>query len=106
MGIDDLLNLTVSVENSEENSYNSHVLLTYPAGLSYRKVTVLQVKHQFTPAKTFQFLIKLIIYLFELNQGRIECNSFDSEDGVQRGKTDCTIDKPIFKSNSKVGHNT
>lgn len=54
MGIDDLLNVTVSVENSEENSYNSHALLTYPAGLSYRKVTVLQVKHQFTPVKIFQ----------------------------------------------------
>lgn len=46
MGIDDLLNVTVSVENSEENSYNSHILLTYPVGLSYRKVTVLQVRHQ------------------------------------------------------------
>ncbi|XP_056882798.1 integrin alpha-X-like isoform X1 [Takifugu flavidus] len=76
VGIDDLLNVTVSVENSEENSYNSHVLLTYPAGLSYRKLTVIQ--------------------------GRIECNSVDSEDELQRGKTDCTIDKPIFKSNSKV----
>lgn len=54
VGIDDVLNVTVSVENSEENSYNSHVLLTYPAGLSYRKVTVLQVKHQFTPIKRFQ----------------------------------------------------
>lgn len=46
MGIDDLLNVTVSVENSEENSYNSHVLLTYPAGLSYRKLTVIQVRNQ------------------------------------------------------------
>lgn len=53
MGVDDLLNVTVSVENSEENSYNSHVLLTYPAGLSYRKVTVLQVKHRFTPVNPF-----------------------------------------------------
>lgn len=41
------------------------------------------------------------MYLF-LIKGRIECNSLDSEDGLSRGKTDCTIDKPIFKSMSKV----
>ncbi|XP_072229021.1 uncharacterized protein [Leuresthes tenuis] len=76
VGIDELLDVTVSVENREENSYNSHVTLTYPVGLSYRKFTTLQ--------------------------GRIECNSLDSEDGVTRGKTDCSIDKPIFKSKSKA----
>ncbi|XP_072230060.1 integrin alpha-M-like [Leuresthes tenuis] len=76
VGIDKLLDVTVSVENREENSYNSHVTLTYPVGLSYRKFTTLQ--------------------------GRIECNSLDSEDGVTRGKTDCSIDKPIFKSKSKA----
>ncbi|XP_075312870.1 integrin alpha-M-like isoform X1 [Odontesthes bonariensis] len=76
VGIDELLDVTVSVENREENSYNSHVTLTYPVGLSYRKFTALQ--------------------------GRIECNSLDSEDGVTRGKTDCSIDKPIFKSKSKA----
>lgn len=46
MGIDDLLEITVSIENSMENSYNSHVILTYPAGLSFRKFTALQVRHQ------------------------------------------------------------
>ncbi|KAF7204497.1 integrin alpha-M [Nothobranchius furzeri] len=76
VGIDELLNVTVSVDNSGENSYNSHIILTYPVGLSYRKFTSLQ--------------------------GRIECNSLDSEDGVVRGKTDCSVDKPIFKSNSKA----
>ncbi|XP_037611592.1 integrin alpha-M-like [Sebastes umbrosus] len=76
VGIDELLNVTVSLENSEENSYNSHVILTYPAGLSYRKFTDVQ--------------------------GRIECNSLDSEDGVTPGKTDCTVDKPILKSNTKA----
>ncbi|XP_047465729.1 integrin alpha-M-like [Mugil cephalus] len=39
---------------------------------------------------------------FFLIQGRIECNSLDSEDVLKRGKTDCTIDKPIFKGNSKA----
>ncbi|KAM9837953.1 integrin alpha-M-like [Aulostomus maculatus] len=74
VGIDELLNVTVSVENSNEDSYNTHVILTYPAGLSYRKFVNLQ--------------------------GRIECNSLDSEAGLSRGKTDCTINKPIFKSSS------
>ncbi|XP_059181162.1 integrin alpha-X-like [Centropristis striata] len=76
VGIDELLDVTVSVENREEDSYNSKVILTYPAGLSYRKFTILQ--------------------------GRIECNSLDSEDGLSRGRTDCSVDKPIFKSNAKV----
>ncbi|XP_071764788.1 integrin alpha-M-like [Centroberyx gerrardi] len=76
VGIDELLNVTVSMENTEENSYNSRVILTYPAELSYRKFTPLQ--------------------------GRVECNSLDSEDGLTRGKSDCTIDKPIFKNNAKA----
>ncbi|XP_042253307.1 integrin alpha-M-like [Thunnus maccoyii] len=76
VGIDELLEVTVSVENREENSYNSHVILTYPPGLSYRKFTGLQ--------------------------GRIECKSLDSGAGLSQGKTDCTIDKPIFKSNAKA----
>ncbi|XP_013123227.2 integrin alpha-M [Oreochromis niloticus] len=76
VGIDELLNVTVTVENRGENSYNSRVILTYPAGLSYRKFTI--------------------------QQGRIECNSLDSEDGLSQGRTDCTIDKPIFKSKTKA----
>uniref|UniRef100_A0A3B4EVJ8 Integrin alpha-X-like n=1 Tax=Pundamilia nyererei TaxID=303518 RepID=A0A3B4EVJ8_9CICH len=76
VGIDEFLHVTVTVENGGENSYNSHVILTYPAGLSYRK--------------------------FTSQQGRIECNSLDSEDDLSRGWTDCTIDKPIFKSKTKA----
>ncbi|XP_013771382.1 integrin alpha-M-like [Pundamilia nyererei] len=76
VGIDELLNVTVTVENRGENSYNSRVILTYPAGLSYRKFTI--------------------------QQGRIECNSLDSEDGLSQGMTDCTIDKPIFKSKTEA----
>uniref|UniRef100_A0A668S096 VWFA domain-containing protein n=1 Tax=Oreochromis aureus TaxID=47969 RepID=A0A668S096_OREAU len=76
VGIEELLNVTVTMENRGENSYNSRVILTYPAGLSYRK--------------------------FTSQQGRIECNSVDSEDGSSRGRTDCTIDKPIFKSKTKA----
>ncbi|CAI5659028.1 integrin alpha-M-like isoform X2 [Oreochromis niloticus] len=76
VGMDELLNVTVTVENRGENSYNSRVILTYPAGLSYRKFTI--------------------------QQGRIECKSLDSEDGLSRGRTDCTIDKPIFKSKTEA----
>ncbi|XP_039870489.1 integrin alpha-M-like [Simochromis diagramma] len=76
VGIDELLDVTVTVENRGENSYNSRVILTYPAGLSYRKFTI--------------------------QQGRIGCNSLDSEDGLSRGRTDCTIHKPIFKSKTKA----
>ncbi|RVE59543.1 hypothetical protein OJAV_G00189780 [Oryzias javanicus] len=71
VGMDELLNVTVSLKNTEENSYNTFVTLTYPAGISYRK---------FTPLK-----------------GRIQCDSADSKDGVTRGITTCTVDKPIFK---------
>nr|XP_061823736.1 integrin alpha-M-like isoform X2 [Nerophis lumbriciformis] len=76
VGIDELLNVTVSVVNLAEKSYNTLVVLTYPVGVSYRKFTSLQ--------------------------GRIECNSLDSEAGLSRGKTDCTINKPIFGRNSKA----
>ncbi|XP_053721185.1 integrin alpha-M-like [Synchiropus splendidus] len=74
VGIDELLDVTVSVENTRENSYNALVTLTYPQGLSYRK--------------------------FTSRMGRIQCNSLDGEDGISRGKTECTVDKPIFKSNT------
>uniref|UniRef100_A0A3Q1J2U5 VWFA domain-containing protein n=1 Tax=Anabas testudineus TaxID=64144 RepID=A0A3Q1J2U5_ANATE len=76
VGIDELLEATVSVENRGENSYNSRVILTYPPGLSYRKFTILK--------------------------GRIDCNSLDSENGLSRGKTECTVDRPIFKSGAKA----
>lgn len=105
VGIDELMNITVSLENSEENSYNTHVILTYPAGLSYRKLTILQVSRGspsgFLGDRTvFDFSL---FCAFDLNQGRIECNSLDSDNGLSRGKTDCTIDKPIFRSKIKVG---
>ncbi|KAL3967675.1 trace amine associated receptor [Sarotherodon galilaeus] len=41
--MDELLNVTVTVANRGENSYNSRVILTYPAGLSYRKFTIQQI---------------------------------------------------------------
>lgn len=41
VGIDELLNVTVSVQNRD----NSRVILTYPAEFSFRKFTTLQVRH-------------------------------------------------------------
>ncbi|XP_030630908.1 integrin alpha-M-like [Chanos chanos] len=76
VGIAQELNLTVSVENLGENSYNSHVILTYPPGFSYRKFTT--------------------------HQSRVECSSVDSEDVMKPGKTTCYISKPIFRANAKA----
>ncbi|XP_028989440.1 integrin alpha-M-like [Betta splendens] len=75
VGIDELLDVAVSLENNGENSYNTRVILTYPPGLSYRKFTTLK--------------------------GRIECNSLDSDGGILQGRTECTVDRPIFKNSSK-----
>jgi len=38
------LNVTVFVENRGENSYNTHFTLSYPFGLSYRRITSKQVR--------------------------------------------------------------
>ncbi|CAK6971027.1 integrin alpha-M-like [Scomber scombrus] len=37
-----------------------------------------------------------------ITEGIIECNSLDSGARLSQGRTDCTIDKHIFKSNTKV----
>ncbi|KAM6951015.1 integrin alpha-M-like [Aplochiton taeniatus] len=74
--MDDLLNITVSVESRAEDSYNSRVILKYPTDLSFRRFTRLQ--------------------------GRVECTSVDSLEDNKVGHTDCTIDKPIFRSQAKA----
>lgn len=116
VGIDDLLDVTVSMENREENSYNTRVILTYPAGLSYRKFTILKVKCRINSgsahlcsahfalhtADTVGLCVCSMFFSLSLIKGRIECNSLDSEGGSLRGKTECTVDRPIFKSSSKV----
>lgn len=76
VGIAQELNVTVMVENSGENSYNTHLILHYPPGLSYRT--------------------------FNKMQGRIECKSMDSEDGLNPGRTTCEINRPVFKAGDKV----
>ncbi|XP_053367395.1 integrin alpha-M-like [Clarias gariepinus] len=74
VGIMQEINVTVFIENREENSYNCRVILQYPFGLSFRKFTT--------------------------KQGRLECVSVDSDDKAAMGETTCYISKPIFKNNS------
>ncbi|KAJ8399976.1 hypothetical protein AAFF_G00407060 [Aldrovandia affinis] len=81
VGIVQVLNVTVSVENLGENSYNTHVIFTYPAGLSYRRATVVQ-----EPS----------------SRATVQCSGFDGEDGTTLGKSVCFINKPIFNSNAQV----
>ncbi|XP_050960962.1 integrin alpha-X-like, partial [Labeo rohita] len=75
VGIMQEINVTVFVENRGENSYNTLFILSYPFGLSYRRITS--------------------------KQGRVECVSLDGVQGVKLGETNCYISKPILKDNSQ-----
>ncbi|KAL6474960.1 hypothetical protein MHYP_G00160000 [Metynnis hypsauchen] len=70
------MSVTVFVENRGENSYGSHVRVTYLFGFSFRKVTS--------------------------KQGRVECMSVDSDQKGTLGITTCYINKPIFRANSSA----
>ncbi|XP_072524110.1 integrin alpha-M [Salminus brasiliensis] len=74
VGIMQDMNVTVFVANRGENSYNAHVMLTYPFGLSFRR--------------------------FTSKQGRVECESVDSDQQIFQGKTTCYISKPILRENA------
>ncbi|XP_062386950.1 integrin alpha-M-like [Sardina pilchardus] len=76
VGITQEMSVRVRVENRGENSYNTQVLLFYPPGLSYRT--------------------------FTKSQGRVECTSLDSTDGVTLGQTDCSINRPILRARDKA----
>uniref|UniRef100_A0A8C2KAZ2 VWFA domain-containing protein n=1 Tax=Cyprinus carpio TaxID=7962 RepID=A0A8C2KAZ2_CYPCA len=76
VGIMQEINVTVFVENRGENSYNTLFTLSYPFGLSYRRIIS--------------------------KQGRVECVSLDSEQKGSFGETTCHISKPILKGNSQV----
>ncbi|RXN25734.1 integrin alpha-M-like protein [Labeo rohita] len=82
VGIMQEINVTVFVENRGENSYNTLFILSYPFGLSYRRITSKQVKPD--------------------TKGRVECVSLDGVQGVKLGETNCYISKPILKDNSQV----
>ncbi|XP_067225484.1 integrin alpha-X-like [Chanodichthys erythropterus] len=76
VGIMQEINVTVFVENRGENSYNTLFTLKYPFGLSYRRITS--------------------------KQGRVECESLDSEQKGSFGETTCHISKPILKGNAQA----
>ncbi|KAG5854714.1 hypothetical protein ANANG_G00040720 [Anguilla anguilla] len=81
VGIASVLNVTVSVENKGEDSYNSHVLFTYPPGLSYRRVTVVQDSSK---------------------RDTVQCSALDSEDGRTVGKSICFVNKPVLRTKARV----
>ncbi|XP_062388429.1 integrin alpha-X-like [Sardina pilchardus] len=76
VGITQEMSVRVTVENRGENSYDPRVFLFYPPGLSYRT--------------------------FTKSQGRVECTSLDSTDGVTLGQTDCSINRPILRAGEKA----
>ncbi|XP_065450317.1 integrin alpha-X-like [Chrysemys picta bellii] len=81
VGVTPELNITVSIQNHGENSYNTRVRFFYPAALSYRRVLLLQSNRR---AMT------------------IKCSSaVGSKEQTQRNSI-CHINHPIFWSGAKV----
>ncbi|XP_028670719.1 integrin alpha-M-like [Erpetoichthys calabaricus] len=80
VGISTVLNLTVSIQNDHEDSYNTEVAFLYPRGLSYRRITLLQTNSRMT----------------------IRCDSAPSKDEDLFRLSTCAINKPIFRSLSKA----
>ncbi|KAJ8245864.1 hypothetical protein GJAV_G00261130 [Gymnothorax javanicus] len=78
VGIASVLNVTVTLENTGEDSYDSHVIFTYPPGLSYRIVTVVQ-----DPSA----------------RDRVQCSS---EEGSTLGKSSCFVNKPVLRASARV----
>ncbi|KAK3529236.1 hypothetical protein QTP70_021912, partial [Hemibagrus guttatus] len=80
------MNVTVSIKNRGENSYNTRVILMYPFGLSFRRSTTKEAR-------------AIFLSRFLSEQGRVECVSVDSDERAKLGETICYISKPIFKNN-------
>ncbi|XP_073684903.1 integrin alpha-X [Garra rufa] len=77
VGIMQKINVTVFVENRGENSYNTHFVLSYPYGLSYRTI-------------------------MPRVQGRVKCRSTDGMRGISSGETTCQVNKPLFAGNTSA----
>ncbi|XP_078508746.1 integrin alpha-M-like [Lissotriton helveticus] len=75
------LNITVSIRNDLEDSYNTLVQLFYPAGLSYRKVTLLESNRR----------------LMSIN-----CNTDVGPEEAAVRKSTCNINHPIFRESSRA----
>ncbi|XP_072568789.1 integrin alpha-M-like [Paramormyrops kingsleyae] len=78
VGIISELNILVSVENRGENSYNTHIIFTYPIGLSYRKVEVQDAS----------------------SRARVQCNALPFLATVEQ--ISCSINRPIFHSKAQA----
>lgn len=75
------LNIAVSIRNDLENSYNALVQLFYPAGLSYRKVTLLESNRRVMS---------------------INCNTDVGPEEAAVRKSTCNINHPIFRESSRA----
>ncbi|XP_060111981.1 integrin alpha-D-like isoform X2 [Heteronotia binoei] len=81
VGLTPELNVTASVQNYGEDSYSTTLRFFYPAGVSYRKVTLLQPSRKVMSMK---------------------CNSAPaSEEDTKRNAT-CNINHPIFWSGAEA----
>ncbi|RXN22495.1 integrin alpha-M-like protein [Labeo rohita] len=80
VGIMQKINVTVFVENRGENSYNTHFFLSYPYGLSYRRIMP--------------------------RVGRVNCRAKDGMRGISSGETTCQINKPLFTGNASLAADT
>nr|XP_008175660.2 integrin alpha-M-like [Chrysemys picta bellii] len=82
VGVTPELNITVSIQNHGENSYNARVQFFYPAALSYRRVLLLQSNRR---AMT------------------IKCSSAEGSEEQSQRNSICHINHPIFWSGAEVG---
>uniref|UniRef100_A0A8C5R204 Integrin alpha-2 domain-containing protein n=1 Tax=Leptobrachium leishanense TaxID=445787 RepID=A0A8C5R204_9ANUR len=73
VGVSLEVNLTIAVQNHGEDSYNSRVVISYPAGLSYRKVTLAQSNKRVS----------------------VSCNPLDEAKQVT-----CDVNKPLLRPNT------
>nr|XP_056720197.1 integrin alpha-D-like [Euleptes europaea] len=81
VGLTPELNVTASVQNYGEDSYSTTLCFFYPAGMSYRKVTLLQPSRKVMSVK---------------------CNSAPaSEEDADRNAT-CNVNHPIFWSGAEA----
>lgn len=81
VGLTPELNVTASIQNHGEDSYSTRMLFFFPAGVSYRKVTLLQPS------------IRVM---------NVKCNSAPaSEEDAHRNAT-CYVNHPIFWSGAKA----
>ncbi|KAM6166275.1 integrin alpha-M [Erethizon dorsatum] len=109
------LDVILTVRNEGEDSYRTQVTLYYPAGLSYRKASVVQVAKSFSGTfaplpLAFRFSMAGLgnTTFVSPNQRSqrswsVPCSSGSSTEGPGAlTRTTCNINHPIFPGNSEV----